>query len=122
LFRHPRCPAPVIPPVQDIPGISQLPQQPPVLSSVKFDNRFYSPLVKSIAVQEAIGNDELDHIPGTGVDGRLTKDDLLDYIKHRPKYEAPVHAVHPEPVLSEEPVVTYTAAIPARLYAATCTG
>lgn len=109
----PPAPSPVIPPVQDIPGISQLPQRPSVLSSVKFDNRFYSPLVKSIAMQEAIGNDELDHIPGTGVDGRLTKDDLLDYIKNRPKYEAPVHAVHPEPVLSEEPVVTYTAAIPA---------
>ncbi|RWY54265.1 dihydrolipoamide acetyltransferase family protein [Mucilaginibacter gilvus] len=120
----PQYVAPVPPvvaaPVQDIPGINQLEQRPsPTISNVKFDNRFYSPLVKSIAIQEGIGNDELDHIPGTGAEGRLTKDDLLDYIQHRPAKAAaaPVPAAVStkpvaEPVSHSEPVITYTAAIP----------
>ena len=45
--------------------------------------RFYSPLVKNIAAQEGIGNEELDKIPGTGAEGRLTKDDLLAYIQNK---------------------------------------
>nr|WP_294946828.1 2-oxo acid dehydrogenase subunit E2 [uncultured Mucilaginibacter sp.] len=108
------APAETIYPPQDIPGISQLKEHAtPVISSTKFDNRFYSPLVKSIAVQEGISNDELDRIPGTGAEGRLTKDDLLDYLKHRPaRVEQAKHAPHPEPVLHAEPVITYTAAIP----------
>jgi len=45
--------------------------------------RFYSPLVKNIAAQEGISNTELEQIPGTGAEGRLTKDDLLNYIQIR---------------------------------------
>jgi 2-oxoglutarate dehydrogenase E2 component (dihydrolipoamide succinyltransferase) len=75
-------PAPA--PIADIPGIHQL-EQKEVLpnASVTYENRFYSPLVKNIANQEGIGNNELDQIPGTGAEGRLTKDDLLDYIQKR---------------------------------------
>jgi 2-oxoglutarate dehydrogenase E2 component (dihydrolipoamide succinyltransferase) len=43
--------------------------------------RFYSPLVKQIATQENISVQELDSIPGSGAEGRLTKDDLLDYVQ-----------------------------------------
>ncbi len=46
-------------------------------------SRFYSPLVKSIARQEKISIAELETIPGTGKDARLTKDDLLAYLKTR---------------------------------------
>ena len=46
-------------------------------------DRFYSPLVRSIAKQENIPFSELDHITGTGKDTRLTKQDILDYIKNR---------------------------------------
>jgi 2-oxoglutarate dehydrogenase E2 component (dihydrolipoamide succinyltransferase) len=76
---------PISEPVADIPGISQLTQvtQAPQNNGVKYQNRFYSPLVKNIALQENIGNDELDTIPGTGVEGRLTKDDLLQFIHKR---------------------------------------
>ncbi|HRY31894.1 MAG TPA: dihydrolipoamide acetyltransferase family protein [Bacteroidales bacterium] len=42
--------------------------------------RFYSPLVKNMARQEKISVSELDSIPGSGKDGRLTKADLLAYI------------------------------------------
>tara|TARA_B100000575_G_C23091548_1_gene629336 strand:- start:81 stop:1424 length:1344 start_codon:yes stop_codon:yes gene_type:complete len=46
--------------------------------------RFYSPLIKSISKKEGILQEELDRIPGTGKNQRLTKSDLLDYLKNRP--------------------------------------
>lgn len=45
--------------------------------------RFYSPLVKNIAKQENISIQELEHIPGTGSEGRVTKQDLLNYLAIR---------------------------------------
>ena len=45
--------------------------------------RFYSPLIKNIAKQENIPLQELEHIPGTGNEGRLTKQDLMNYIATR---------------------------------------
>lgn len=45
--------------------------------------RFYSPLVRSIALQENISFSELDTIQGSGKDDRLTKQDLLDYVAKR---------------------------------------
>ncbi len=47
------------------------------------DGRFYSPLVKSIAKEEGIAFAELSKIPGTGKEGRVTKQDMLDYLKVR---------------------------------------
>jgi 2-oxoglutarate dehydrogenase E2 component (dihydrolipoamide succinyltransferase) len=68
----------------DIPGIAQVLQKENISTeSVKTENRFYSPLVKNIASQEGISNNELDQLPGTGAEGRLTKDDLLIYIQQR---------------------------------------
>ncbi|GAB2977998.1 hypothetical protein GCM10027049_11700 [Mucilaginibacter puniceus] len=51
----------------------------------KSSARFYSPLVKHIATQENISVQELDSIPGTGAEGRLTKDDLLKYVNAKQK-------------------------------------
>ncbi len=48
-------------------------------------NRFYSPLVKSIAKTENISVKELDAIEGSGKEGRVTKDDVLDFLKNRDK-------------------------------------
>ncbi|NNL08657.1 MAG: 2-oxo acid dehydrogenase subunit E2 [Croceitalea sp.] len=45
--------------------------------------RFYSPLVKNIAKQEGISMAELETIPGTGKEGRVTKNDILAFIDHR---------------------------------------
>lgn len=45
--------------------------------------RFYSPLVKSIAKEEGIGFAELENISGSGQGGRLTKSDILAYLKNR---------------------------------------
>ena len=45
-------------------------------------SRFYSPLVLSIARKEKISMDELESVPGTGRNGRLTKKDILGYLKN----------------------------------------
>ncbi|MGK0385785.1 MAG: 2-oxoglutarate dehydrogenase E2 component (dihydrolipoamide succinyltransferase) [Patiriisocius sp.] len=63
------------------------------------EGRFYSPLVKKMAQEENIAQAELDAIPGTGKDGRVSKNDMLAYIKNRgtasmaPKVIAPVASV-----------------------------
>ena len=44
-------------------------------------NKFYSPLVRSIAQQESIDLGELDAINGSGKNGRVTKNDILIYLK-----------------------------------------
>lgn len=46
-------------------------------------NRFYSPLVLNIAASEGISMTELEKIPGTGNDGRVTKKDILQYVSNR---------------------------------------
>ncbi len=43
-------------------------------------NRFYSPLVLNIAAKEGIGMAELEGIPGTGAEGRVSKKDILAYV------------------------------------------
>ncbi len=53
------------------------------LSARSDSGRFYSPLVRNIAKEENISLAELENIPGTGKDGRLTKNDLLDYLPKR---------------------------------------
>ena len=43
-------------------------------------SRIYSPLVKNISKQEGISINELDSIKGSGKNGRITKNDVLNYI------------------------------------------
>ncbi len=47
------------------------------------DGRFYSPLVRSIAEEEGITMSELQSIDGSGREGRVTKDDVLNYLTER---------------------------------------
>jgi 2-oxoglutarate dehydrogenase E2 component (dihydrolipoamide succinyltransferase) len=63
------------------------------------EDRFYSPLVKSIAKTEGISQSELDAIAGSGQGGRVTKSDILDYIASRGS--APAAA--PAPAVKSEP-------------------
>jgi hypothetical protein len=46
-------------------------------------DRWYSPLVKMIAEQENISQEELDSIPGTGANGRVIKEDLMSFVSKR---------------------------------------
>lgn len=63
------------------------------------EDRFYSPLVKSIAKTEGISQSELDAIAGSGQGGRVTKSDILNYIASRGS--APAAA--PAPAVKSEP-------------------
>src|ERR1700761_1185763 len=96
--------APVAEP-QNIPGTDQLEERVQAaapqrnIAEFKSETRFYSPLVKHIALQENINIQELDSIPGSGAEGRLTKDDLLNYIRTKPagSSAAPVTETPAEP-------------------------
>lgn len=65
------------PSIKEVAEIVSAPAATTVQSS---ENRFYSPLVKSIASSEGISQAELDKITGTGQEGRVTKQDILDYV------------------------------------------
>lgn len=69
-------------------------------------NRFYSPLVKSIAKTENISVAELESIAGSGKEGRVTKKDMLEFVEARKngvsapapaKVETPAAAQAPKP-------------------------
>jgi len=51
--------------------------------SSRSEGRFYSPLVKNIAKQEGLSQQELDGVSGSGKEGRVTKKDILAYLKNR---------------------------------------
>jgi 2-oxoglutarate dehydrogenase E2 component (dihydrolipoamide succinyltransferase) len=62
---------------------------------VSSGDRFYSPLVKNIAKQEGLSQEELDKVVGTGQNGRVTKEDLKAYIKNRGVANASVSSTAP---------------------------
>jgi 2-oxoglutarate dehydrogenase E2 component (dihydrolipoamide succinyltransferase) len=71
----------------------------PVAEPESAGSRFYSPLIKNIARQENISMSDLDRIPGTGKDDRLTKQDLLKWLETRDtavKPEKPAAPVQPQ--------------------------
>ncbi|MBN1158630.1 MAG: 2-oxo acid dehydrogenase subunit E2 [Bacteroidales bacterium] len=59
----------------------------------KSGEKFYSPLVRNIAQKENITVSELDAIQGSGINGRVRKQDVLDYIQARGKEKKPPAAV-----------------------------
>ncbi len=65
--------------------VADIPYQPPSISINKIHSavRFYSPLVLNIAASEGISMSDLEKIPGTGNEGRVTKKDILDYVSGR---------------------------------------
>jgi 2-oxoglutarate dehydrogenase E2 component (dihydrolipoamide succinyltransferase) len=56
-------------------------------------DKFFSPLVKNIAKEEGISLAELESIAGSGNEGRVTKDDILNYIKNRGTQSTPTAVV-----------------------------
>lgn len=66
--------------------VEDIPYQPSEKSSSGNNNtgiRFYSPLVLNIAASEGISMNELEHIEGTGQDGRVSKKDIMSYLESR---------------------------------------
>jgi 2-oxoglutarate dehydrogenase E2 component (dihydrolipoamide succinyltransferase) len=75
------------------PAVKQAEETTPA-SHVNYDkqpnfkvNKFYSPLVMNIASSEGVSMSELENIPGTGNEGRVTKKDILDFVAHRKEHE-----------------------------------
>lgn len=90
------------------PPQSLAPSQPIAVGSP----RFYSPLVLNIAQQEGISMAELETIPGTGQEGRVSKKDILAYLQNRGRQTAT-----PMPVVTESRMVPAPQVVPAPLIA-----
>lgn len=69
--------------------------------------RFYSPLVRSIASEEGLSIEELDSIPGSGKDGRVTKTDLLNHLNSKTQATtSPKHSASPTLAPAQKTVST----------------
>ncbi len=96
------APAPVTvapPPVVEVPYTPSAPMVE--LMTKPASNRFYSPLVLNIANSEGISLSELERIPGTGNDGRVSKKDILQYVADKKAGRVPTY--QPAPVYSAAP-------------------
>jgi 2-oxoglutarate dehydrogenase E2 component (dihydrolipoamide succinyltransferase) len=92
---------PIAEPIEQIqiPEPEPLPYAPIYISqeiTKPIGNRFYSPLVLNIANSEGISLSELERIPGTGNDGRVSKRDVLQYVQDRKSgkvtaFQQPIH-------------------------------
>ena len=81
-----------------------LAQPEPIAETPSEDGRFYSPLVKSMAKEEGISAVELSKIPGSGKEGRVTKEDMLAYLKNRNQAAPSAQPVKAAPSISEPKV------------------
>lgn len=70
--------------------------------------RFYSPLVLNIAATEHISMAELEQIPGTGNEGRVTKKDILQYVANRSATPVATPAPTPAPAVTAAPPASPT--------------
>ena len=76
-------------------------------------NRFYSPLVKNIAKEEGISVAELERIPGTGMEGRVTKQDMMNYLGNRGNVSTtPVAVPTPKVAAASESIKAAPVAVP----------
>ena len=69
--------------------------------------KFFSPLVKNIAKEEGISLAELENISGSGKDGRVTKEDILNYLKTRGS-EIPIVVEAPKSIAQPQPITPIT--------------
>ena len=85
--------------------------QPTVVSeplSTPISGRFYSPLVLNIARQESIPMAELETVAGTGKESRVTKKDILAYVKQRSGSSGSIPVVQPVQTQVSEAIVPST--------------
>jgi 2-oxoglutarate dehydrogenase E2 component (dihydrolipoamide succinyltransferase) len=92
---------PVAPVAPDSPSKPLVKTEIPV-SEYPAGTRFYSPLVKSIARQENLTMKDLATIPGSGKDDRVTKEDILNWIKNKKTDDHKVAHMTPSIVSSGE--------------------
>jgi 2-oxoglutarate dehydrogenase E2 component (dihydrolipoamide succinyltransferase) len=105
------APTPAQPQYEDAKVVEEIPYQPNASAqsdqSSKSAIRFYSPLVLNIAQQEGISMADLENIPGTGQDGRVSKKDILAYVANKASGSEP-RAIRNEPVTAVSKPITTT--------------
>jgi 2-oxoglutarate dehydrogenase E2 component (dihydrolipoamide succinyltransferase) len=76
-------------------------------------DKFFSPLVKNIAKEEGVSVAELESISGSGKDGRVTKEDIINFVKNRTSQPVVANTVTPVAQPITQPVQsTTTSAVP----------
>lgn len=75
--------APITAAVEDVAATVTKAQEVVEIADFSASDKFFSPLVKNIAKEEGISLQELENITGTGKEGRITKTDILAYVKNR---------------------------------------
>ena len=93
-------------------GHGEVPFVPASSPSISFEKsqsgRFYSPLVKTNAKTESVPTAELDQIPGSGLEGRVTKRDILAHLETR---KTNLDGPYPYPVEKTKPAVAAPQAV-----------
>jgi 2-oxoglutarate dehydrogenase E2 component (dihydrolipoamide succinyltransferase) len=72
------------------------------------NGKYYSPLVRSIAEKEGVSQEKLDAMSGSGLDGRVTKKDILAFIKDKPS----VSKAEVKPQITQKPTIVEPKAAP----------
>ncbi|MCC3152426.1 dihydrolipoamide acetyltransferase family protein [Hymenobacter sp. BT770] len=89
----------------------------PATNAVHQPGRFLSPLVLSIAREEGVSMTDLEYLPGTGKEGRVTKKDILDYVANGKQAmtptAAPAQPAAVAPAAQPQPTATPAPAAPA---------
>lgn len=80
------------------------------------NNRFFSPLVLNIANSEGLSLSELERIPGTGADGRVSKKDVLQYIADKKTGKVPVFVSQTQPIYQEPSIQSAPIPQPEHVY------
>lgn len=100
-----------VPAVVDQPAVVQsVSVQQPIVSQPQSSDRFYSPLVLNIARTEGVSMSELETIPGTGANNRVSKNDILTYVEGKKSGKA--FSV-PQQKVSAAPIPSYSTPKPA---------
>ena len=71
-------------------------------SEIVKGDKFFSPLVKSIAKKENISQEDLNSIPGSGKDGRVTKQDILNYIGSKSSESSDIFISDAKPLVGDQ--------------------
>jgi len=69
-------------------------------------DKFFSPLVKNIAKEEGVSIAELENIPGSGKEGRVTKEDILRYVESRKSNVESIKIVSQQPTTNNQQPTT----------------
>nr|WP_320037598.1 dihydrolipoamide acetyltransferase family protein [uncultured Bacteroides sp.] len=77
----------------------------PIKNVKSEEARWYSPIVLQIAQEAQLSKEELDSIPGTGYEGRLSKKDIKTYVEQRKKGVQPAALAAPQKAVSAEPAL-----------------